>query len=122
MRICSSLKGIPPVTVISSSICPMESSAVFLIELYTVSPIPRDALIMTVLSMSPKTIRLVWAGLRPILRTPIFAIIGLRSTPTVTRVAVIPKEKMIAHAMESVDSPNNSCMIYYIKKLAVRCY
>ena len=76
----------------------------------TVSPVPKAAVMMTVASMRPKMMRVVWARRRGMLRSPVLNITGLRKATHPSSRKMTTVTRTTQKAIVFMETPNSSSM------------
>ena len=77
----------------------------------TVSPVPKATVMMTVASMRPKMMRVVWARRRGMLRRPVLNMTGLRKATHASSRAMTTVIATTITAIVFMETPNSSSMI-----------
>ena len=78
--------------------------------LETVSPVPKAAVMMTVASIRPKMMRVVWARRRGMLRRPVLNMTGLRKATHASRAKMTSVMATTTVAMVFMETPKSSSM------------
>ena len=92
------------------SIVPSCSTAMLRMENDRVSPVPKAADVITVLSMTPTTISAVWAGRRGMLLRPSLTMMRFQLAKAATISIAGTKMASKAIMIPVMDSPNSSCI------------